>query len=431
MDISQKTVDPYTLDVKILLPKEELAVYVEQAGQHLAQHVTIDGFRKGKAPKDLAQKKLDPSIVRQEALEYALGDSFTKASTQEHWDVMRTMDLKVIKNDADGLEYSVRVQLWPAVTLPDLVTIKVPGKAITVSDEEIQESLDTVLNMRATFLDKTGVAAEGDRVEIDFDSQIDGALVEGGQSKNHPLIIGGKNFMPGFEEAIIGLASGDSKQFSVVAPADYYEPRLAGKKIDFSITVHRVQVVLKPAADDAFAASLGSNFQNLDQLKGSLREGIYNEKMNKERQRLRLAILDAIIADATIPAPEAMITDELHDMIHRFSDDLRRRGVELAMYLARLKKTEDDLRKDWKSEAQRQVRIRLALRQIAKEKSITVTDAELDGAVKDTIAELMQSGQISEDQVDPERVRNALAERIMTDKTLQFIEGVCAIPPKE
>jgi trigger factor len=431
MDISKKTVDPYAIDATISLTKEELAVYLEQASQALSQHVTIDGFRKGKAPKDLVQKKLDPGVIRQEALEYALGDSFTKASVQEGWDVMRTMDLKVVKNDADGLEYSVRVQLWPALELPDLTTVKVPGKNIEVSDTEIQESLDTVLNMRATFLDKTGPAAEGDRVEIDFDAQTDGQPVEGGQSKNHPLIIGGKNFMPGFEEALIGLASGDSKQFSLVAPADYYEPKLAGKKIDFSVTVHRVQAVLKPAADDDFAKSLGANFQNIDQLKGNLREGIYNEKLNKERQRLRLAILDAVVAGGKIPAPEAMVADEMHDMVHRFSDDLRRRGVELAMYLARLKKTEDDLRKDWKPEAERQVRIRLALRRIAKDKNITVGDEELEGAVKDTIAELMQSGQITEDQVDPERVRNALAERIMTDKTLQFIEGVCAVPAKQ
>ncbi len=428
MDIAKKEIDQFTLDATIKLERTELEAYIKEATEELAQHVKLDGFRKGKAPKDLVEKSLDPAAVRQEALEHALGDSFTKATVQEKWDVMRTSDLKLIKNDADGLEYSIRVQLWPAVVLPDLETVKIERRTVEVSDKEIQEALDTVLNMRATFLDKTGPAAEGDRVEIDFDAKTGGEPIEGGQSRNHPLVIGGKNFMPGFEEALIGLSAGDKKQFTLTAPADYYEPKLAGKKIDFEVTMHRVQAVLKPAADDAFAKSLG-RFENLDQLKGNLREGIYNEKNDKERQRLRLAILDGIIEAAKVPAPAGLVKEELDDMIHRFGDDMRARGLELPMYLAKLKKTEDDLRKDWQSEAERQVRIRLVLRQVSKDKGIAVGEQELEAAVQDTIGELMRGGQLSESQVDPERIRNALAERILTAKTLDFIEGVCAAEP--
>jgi len=426
MDIAKKTVDPYTFQAQISVHKDELAEYLKTATDELAQRVTIDGFREGKAPKDLVEKKLDPTVVRQEALEHALGDSFTKAATQEGWDVMRTSDLKLIKNDSDTLEYSVQVQVWPVVTVADLGTVKVAQKSVEVTDAEIQEALDTVLNMRATFLDKTGPAVQGDRVEIDFDVKLNGQPIEGGQSRNHPLVIGGKNFMPGFEEALVGLAAGDTKTFSLTAPADYYEPKLAGQTLEFSVTMHRVQSVLKPAADDAFAKSLG-RFENLDQLKGNLREGIYNDKANKERQRLRLAILDAIIAASTVPAPESMKTEELNDMVHRFTDDLKMRGIELPMYLARLKKTEDDLRNDWAGEAERQVKIRLTLRQISKDKNITVGSDELESAVTETIGELMRSGQLTEGQVDPERVRTAIAERLLTDKTLNFIEGVCSV----
>lgn len=428
MNITKKEIDPYTLDARITLERDELGKYISEATEDLSHHVKLDGFRKGKAPKDLVEKQIDPSIIRQEALEHALGDSFTKASQQEGWDVMNTSDLKMLKNDSDGLEYSIHIQLWPTLTLPVIDTIKIERKAIEVSEKEIQEALDTVLNMRATFLDKTGPAAESDRVEVDFDVTLDGKPVEGGQSRNHPLIIGGKNFIPGFEEALVGMTAGDKKQFSLIAPADYYEPKLAGKKLDFDVTLHRVQSVLKPAADDDFAKSLG-RFQNLDQLKGNLREGIYSEKNNKERQRLRLAILDAIIAAGDVPVPKDLVKEELDDMVKRFTEDMHGRGIELSMYLARLKKTEDDLRKDWKPEAERQVRIRLVLRQIAKDKSIAVSDEELEDAVKGTITELMQTGQLTENQVDPERIRNALAERILTGKTLDFIEGVCASAP--
>jgi trigger factor len=426
MNITTKSIDQQTLTANIELDATELAHYIDEAKKQIAGEVTVEGFRKGKAPQRLVDQKLNPDAIKSEALEIALEDSFSKAVTEQKWDIRTTTDLKIEQNDSKGLRYHVQVHLWPAVTLPDCATIQIPRKSVEISDAEVDEALDTVRNMRATFLDKTEAAAVGDRVEIDFDTTVGGKPVEGGTSQNHPLVIGGKSFMPGFEEELIGLAAGQAKQFTLTAPKDYYEQKLAGKKIDFSVTVRKVQAVLKPAADDAFAASLGS-FTTLEQLRVSLREGIANEKQAKEQQRLRLAILDAIIGQANVPAPEPMVTDELNDMVHRFGHDLEHRGIELSMYLARMKKTEDDLRKDWKAEAQRQVRIMLVLRAVAKEKNITVAPQELDVALKETIAELIRQGRATEDQMDPQRLRNALLERMLTDRTLGLLEKTCAI----
>lgn len=426
MHIEKKGKDPYDFEARISLEKAELADYLRQTTEELAEHVTIEGFRKGKAPKELVQQQLDPALIRQEALEHALGDSFTKASAQEQWDVMRTTELKVLKNDSDTLEYSIRVALWPTVTLGDLAAVKIPRRDIAVSDQEVQESLDTLCNMKATFLDKTGPIAIGDRAEINFDSAADGKPLQGGQSQNHPLIIGGKSFMPGFEEELVGLSAGQTKEFSLTAPEDYYRPELAGKKIDFKVTIGRVQSVLKPVADDAFAQTVGK-FKDLAHLKEGLQENLRADKEAKERQRLQLAILDAIIAAGSVPAPENMVKEELDDMVHRFSDDLKGRGIELAMYLARMKKTEDDLRTDWKPEAERQVRIMLALRQVAKANDLAVAPEELEENIQRTVAEIMATGQVQENQIDLDRVRSAIAQRLLTDKTLEFLEDTCAV----
>ena len=387
--------------------------------------MTVEGFRKGKAPQHLVDKQLNTEVVRTEALELALEGSFSEAVVQQGWDIIRTTDLKVERNDATGLRYSVQVHLWPQVTLPDLETIKVPRKTIEVSESEIDEGLDTVRNMRATFLDKVEAAMAGDRVEVDFDASMNGTPIEGGSSRNHPLVIGGKSFMPGFEEELTGLKAGESRQFTLTAPADYYEPMLAGKRVDFSVIMRRVQSVLKPAADEAFAKSLG-NFTGIEQLRVSLREGIANEKRAKEKQRVRLAILDAIIEKTSVPAPESLVKSELDEMVHRFGHDLQGKGIELSMYLARMKKTEDDLRKDWHAEAKRQVRITLVLRTTAKQKSIVVSPDEVEAALNEAIGELIRQGQMTEDQVDPQRIRNALHERMLTDRTLDFLEGTCA-----
>jgi trigger factor len=249
--------------------------------------------------------------------------------------------------------------------------------------------------------------------------------VDGGSSRNHPLVIGGKSFMPGFEEELIGLSSGMSKEFSLSAPADYYEPKLAGKNVAFKVTVRRVQAVLKPAADDELARSLGQ-FADLHALRTSLRQGLAREKEVREQQRVRLAILDEIIGKASVPAPDDMVDAELGDMVHRFEHDLRSRGIELPMYLARLSKTEEQLKADWRPEAQRQVRIMLVLRQFAKDRNIGVDDAELEAAFTETVAQIIKSGQATEEQVDAGRIRSAIAERLLRDKVLGELEHACA-----
>ncbi len=425
MHVTTKTDNPYTLEARITVEREELEGYLRRTKEAVTREVTVEGFRKGKAPQHLAESQVGEVALRAEALELALGESFTQAAQEQGWDIARTTDLKVERNDKDGLEYAIRVHLWPAVVLPDLASVTVARKVVDVTDGEVDEALDTVRGLRATFLDKTGAAAVGDRVEIDFDASLEGTPIEGGSSRNHPLVIGGKSFMPGFEEELVGLTPAMGKEFSLTAPADYYEPRLAGKKVDFKVTVQRVQAVLKPAADDEFAKSLGK-FEGLAQLRESLRQGILTDKKTREQQRLRLAILDAIIAGAQVPTPEDMVTAEIDEMVHRFSHDLRERGIEMPMYLARLGKTEDQLKADWHADAQRQVRIMLVLRQLSKEKGLSVADDELAAAVNETVGQLIKGGQATEEQIDAERIRTVLAERILREKVLHFVEGVCA-----
>ncbi|MCC6934514.1 MAG: trigger factor [Candidatus Yanofskybacteria bacterium] len=425
MNITPKPSGDYQYDVVVELSAEDLTGYVDEARRRIGAEVTIDGFRKGKAPQALVEKKITPSAIQSEALELALEGSFEQVVREQGWDVLRTTDLKVEKNDTTGLRYSIHVAVWPEVKLPDLTTIRVSRAPIEVSEADIDEAIDTLCNMRATFMEKSAPAMTGDRVEVDFDASVGGAVVEGGSSRNHPLVIGGKSFMPGFEDELVGLAPGQEKRFTIIAPADYYEPKLAGKNVDFTVTMRRVQSVLKPAADDAFAKSLG-RFNAIEELRANVREGLMNEKRASEQRRIRLAILDAMAAAVSVPAPAEMVTSELDDMIHRFRHDLQNQGIDLSMYLARMKKTEDELRRDWTPEAQRQVRMTLLIRATAKEKSIVVSPEELDVAMNGVIAEMVRQGRATESQADPQRIRTALLDRMLTDRALEFLEGVCA-----
>ncbi|MEK7582588.1 MAG: trigger factor [Patescibacteria group bacterium] len=425
MESHLKTLEDDKLQLTIVLQKEELQTYIKHVEQEALTEVQVDGFRKGKAPEDVSRKQLDTAKVLQTALENALEHSLAEATKKENLDVFKISDLAIKNNTAERLEYSVSVTPFPAVKIPDLAQFKAQRKEIKITDKEIDETLEVVRDSRATFTLKEEPAVTGDRVEIDFEVQMDGKIIEGGESKNHPLIIGGKNFIPGFEDNLVGMKKGEEKNFSLKAPDDYYQKSLAGKKLDFKVTIKTVQSVARPELNDAFAQGLGK-FQNIDQLKGGVREGIYEEKRQKEKQRIRLEILDQIIKAVEIKLPRAFIDEQTNSIMAGFERDLSARGMELGMYLAHLGKTQDDLRKEWRPEAERQAKIAFIIHRISRDKDIVPTEEEITAALSETVQALAARGQMDPAQVNMDNARRALTEQITNEKTREFIDGVCA-----
>ncbi len=424
METKLKQKDKWTTELVVELNSDELKRYIHDIEHAAAAHVEVDGFRKGHVPPDIARQHLDAPQVLHEALSVALEKSLSEAITANSLDVIRVSDLKVEENTAERLRYTVILHLYPAITLPDLAAHKVKRRAVTVDDKEITDALETLRNTRATFTDADRPAGDGDRVEVDFTVTLDNAVIEGGESKNHPLVIGGKNFMPGFEEALIGLRAGEEKRFSLTAPTDYYQQHLAGKNLDFHVTMRKVQAVERPALTDAFAQSVGQ-FQNLDQLRGAVREGLYAEKEHQERQRLRGQILDELIGTAAVEVPPSMVDEQLDTLIADFDHSLHERGMELGMYLARLKKTHEELRKDWRADAERQVKIAILVHKVAQENHISVQTQEVEEMLGEALQTAISRGKAVAD-ADIPRMREALTERMLNERALDFIEGICA-----
>lgn len=407
------------------LDRTELARYIEQVEAQATAELEIDGFRKGKVPKDVARKHIDQQQLLQAALEQALHRSLAVAINEQSLDVLHVSDLSIKENTAEKLLYSVVLTVSPEITTPDLSQVKVARKPVEVTDQEIEQTLTMIRESRAAFNAKEGVAAIGDRVEVDFTVKEGGKVIEGGESKNHPVMLGDNKFIPGFEDQIVGMKKDEEKSFSLTAPKDYFHKDVAGKKLDFSVTVRSIQTVDKPELTDAFAQSIGQ-FQNVDQLKGSIREGVYAEKREKETQRVRLEILDHLIKKADIPAPDFMVEDQLNAMIAGFDRDLHERGMEMGMYLAHLNKTQDDLRKEWRPEASKQVRISLLVHAIAKQKSLLAEESEVEETFNQMIQMMVARGNADPASIDAENMKQNIRERLTTEKTLNFIEGICA-----
>ncbi len=426
MTFTTKKTDQNGIELTIELGKEDLGHYIKETEQALGKSLEVPGFRKGKVPNDVIKKQLGDSKILEAALQTAMQRSLARVIQEQGLDVLEASDLKIKDNSAERLIYTVALRLFPAVTMPPLETIKVQRRPVTVETKEIDQTLETLKASRAILTDKDGAAEQGDRVEVDFEVSEDGKLIDGGSSKNHPVVIGNKNFIPGFEEELIGLRKGEHKDFSLTAPRDFANKEIAGKKLDFKVTIQEVKKVTMPELTDDFARSIGK-FDNIDQLILNLKDGLAEEKKDKERQRLRLEIINKIIEGSRCDAPAVMITEQLDSMIENFDQDLHRHDMELGLYLSKLGKTQDDLRKEWQKEAERHVKMALILHAVAREREISVEPEEVTQALE----ALVQSTMIREGgqnlDFDMERMRASIRSRLLNERTLEFLERTCAV----
>lgn len=422
-----KKLNSSQIKLTVELNQGDLQKYANKAEVMLGGGLELDGFRKGKVPKDLLKQHLDQGKVKSLALEVAIEESLSDTVKDNSLEVLETSQLSIDKNEADCLVYSVVLDLFPKVKLVDLAKIKVKRESIGISDKDVDDALDFIKNSRANFIDKDKDAEveSGDRVEVDFEVRKDGQIIEGGVSKNHPLVVGGRSFIPGFEEQLVGVKKGEEKAFSLVAPEDYFHKEVAGKNLYFVVKINDIKRVVAPKIDDEFARKLG-RFSSLKELRDSVREGLAQENKFKEGQKLRLEILGKIISNSAIEVPGNMVSKQLDIMVSEFDQSLHEKGLELGLYLARIGKTEEELKNGWEKEAEKQVKISLVLRKIVKDVNIKISEDEIDEATNQLIQAAIVKGEVNQDNVDVARIREGIAVKMTNEKALEYLESHCS-----
>ena len=425
MNHTLKKIDQNQTELIVELAKDDLREYIDRTESELGKDLQLDGFRRGRVPKDLLKKNLDAKQVLEAALDMAMKESLAKTIEKEKLDVLDVSKLEIKENTSDKLVYKVILTLFPEIKVQDFSKFKVVRRDVQVEQKDIDSTLETIKASRSILHDKEGIIESGDRVEVDFEVRIDGQILDGGISKNHPLIIGGKNFIPGFEDNLLGMKKDEGKTFSLVAPKDYYVKKIAGQKLDFTVKVNNIKSVELPKVDDGFVKSLG-NFQNLTQLIDSIKDGITEEKKLKEKQRVRLEIIDHIIKNSSIIISKVLVSQQLDSMITNLDRDLHSNGMELGPYLAQMGKTQDDLRKEWHDEAERQVKIVMVLHKIAKDNNISASHEEVDEALSTTVQAMIMKGEADKTNLDVEGLRDNISNHIINERVLDFLESTCA-----
>jgi len=378
MDVKINDLPKNQKELIIEISPAELTPYLEKAAQNISLATKIPGFREGKAPLEIVKKHAGEMTVYQEASHLAIRGTLFGFLKDKNIKFIGEPQIAVEKlAPGNAFVYKATVSLLPEVKIGDWQKIKVKSHEIKVEDQEVDKILESYRDRLAKESAKDTPVQKTDRVEIDFEVSLDKVVIEGGQEKNYPLVIGSDQMIPGFEDQIIGLKKGEEKNFQLKFPDKYHNKQLAGKTADFKIKVNNVFQRELPKLDDEFAKQLGP-FKSLSEIKEKIKENLLHEQKHKEAQRSEQEMINEIVKLSEFgEIPELLIDNETEKMLAELRQGIESNGLEFENYLTSIQKTRDELKKEFTDKAQERVKASLVLKQLAENLKIEVTDEEV------------------------------------------------------
>ncbi|HET7580403.1 MAG TPA: trigger factor [Bacillales bacterium] len=364
---------------------------LDQAFQKVVKQVNVPGFRKGKVPRFIFEQRFGVESLYQDALDILLPQVYPQAVDEAEIEPVDQpeLDIEQIEKGKD-LIFKATVTVKPEVKLGDYKGLEVEEQDETVTDEDVDKDLKQLQERFAELVVKEdGEAEEGDTVVIDFEGFVDDEPFEGGKAENHSLEIGSGSFIPGFEEQLIGIKTGDEKEVKVTFPEDYHAEELSGKEAVFKVKVHEVKSKELPELDDEFAKDADENVESLEELKKNIREHLEEHKKQDAENYKRDTVVEKASENAEIELPEVMVENELDRMEKEFEQRLQAQGVTLDMYFQFSGTDKDGLREQMREDGEKRLRANLTLEAIAKAENIEASDEEVDKELE-KMAEMYQ-----------------------------------------
>ena len=367
-------------EIEIKVEGKEWKEALDKAFKEANKKAKIDGFRPGHAPKEVFIKKYGEQALYMDAAEAVVDGAYEKMlkeNEKDLEDLVARPDVQVKEINGEGVTFNFVLTMRPEVKLGDYKKINVKREKAKVTAEEIEDTIENIRHRYAEDVLKDGEIKDGDVAVIDFDGFVDGVAFEGGKGENYSLKIGSGTFIPGFEEQLIGLKSGDEKDVEVTFPEDYHAEDLKGKKATFKVKVHEVKEVKVPELDKDFFEDLGmEGVDTKEKLEAKISESILTNKESELENKYIDELLEAAAKDTEVDIPEVMIDDELERMIREYDSHLRSQGITLEQFYKFTNSDEEALKSQMRPEAARRVKHRLMLEEIAKQEKIEISDEE-------------------------------------------------------
>lgn len=405
------------VEIKVGLPAAEFERFINAAAKNLATAYRFKGFRPGTTPRAVVEQNLGQGRLRAEAAQAAVEKLYPEIITEQNLKPLGEPKIEITGlSESAALEFKVTLPVLSELKLPDFKAITVKRPVVSVTEEEVSQTLAHIRKSRATARAVERPSQKGDAVEIDFETRVGGVKVENGESRNHPFILGEGGFLPGFEEALVGLKAGEEKSFTLTAPANYYHPALAGKVLEFKVKIKLVQELELPPLTAAFAKSLGQ-FDSLEALKDSLKQGLAREKENEALAQAEAALVNQITRGAALSFPSQLVKAELDHMVLELQRRVTATGLDWPTYLGNIRKTEAALKADWQSQAAERVKTALVLEAIIEREAIAPTDEEIVARANQHLKRFKNLKQARR-KVDPRALHRQVVGELKREKLL-------------
>lgn len=362
---------------------EDFEAAVEKAYQKSKNKINIPGFRKGKAPRKMIEQMYGKEIFFEDAANYAIPSAYAKAVDECTEEIVSQPKIDIEQAEAGKpFVFTAEVALKPEVTLGKYKGVEVEKSDASVTDEEIDAAIERERenNARTVSVDDRAVQ-DGDMTVLDFEGFVDGVAFEGGKGENYPLTIGSNTFIPGFEEQLIGVEIDKEVEVNVTFPEDYQAAELAGKPAVFKCTIKEIKEKELPDLDDEFASEV-SEFETLAEYREDVRKNLEEKKAEEAKNEKEDKVVEAIIADAKMDIPEAMLETQQRQMADDFAQRIQMQGISIDQYFQFTGLTRAAFLEQLKPQAEKRIQTRLVLEAVAKAENIEASDAEYDEEIQ-------------------------------------------------
>ncbi len=420
MKVTTKKLSDTSVEIKVVLDKNDLKEAEEKAVNRLVKDVKIEGFRKGKAPLDIAKKNINPNDLASVSLDIAVRTSVPKAFEESKSAPLMIPNVEVTKFvPGETVEYTAKADILPEVKLGDYKKLGVKKEEVKVAEKDVKEILENIQNAYAEKKVAKKKAEMGDEVVIDFEGSLNGEKFEGGAAKDFKLGLGSKQFIPGFEEGIVGHESGDRFDLELTFPKDYHAEKLAGKKTNFNVLLKQVNEIVKPALDDELAKKCGP-FKTVDELKADIKKNLEAQNNAKADEKFKDDLVNKLVEKSTVSAPEIMVKDQLRIIRQDIEANAARQGLAFEDYLKQTGQTEADWGKMARGVAEQRVKASLCLQILARDEKIEASDEVVDAKINELREVYKKSKEALKNLKDP-NVRQDIKNRLTIEMTLNFL----------
>ena len=375
-------------DLTVKIEGKEWADAVKKAFNKIAKNVSINGFRKGQAPKALIEKRVSDNERFITAVDDNANVWMRAALEAEKLVPISQPQLDIKAVDANGVELVFTFAVMPEVKLGDYKGLEYNLDEVAVSDEEVDAELNRMREQYAEVQTKDGAAAEGDTVNIDYEGFKDDVAFDGGKGTNYDLVLGSHSFIPGFEEKLVGVKAGEEKDLNLTFPENYHAKDLKGAAVVFKVKVNEVKTKVLPEVNDDFAKDVNAaGVETVADLKNMIRTRIEDGKKSQAENKADTALMDKLVENAEIDLPEVLVEEEVNNQIQQLAQQISQYGMNFNQYLSMMGKKIEDVRAEYTDNATKTAKLRLILEEIAKVEALEPTEEDLENEYNNIAAQ--------------------------------------------